>query len=124
MNFGTWKASTASCQNTITARCTTRMIAKDRADRTRFTEHRAAPSSAESNAIRSLGATAKKSIHPLADPWSASSLLLLAYDDPFMVATPAAPGRPHACGVRASRAALRKSVPKIADKVGVLEKKK
>ena len=32
MNFGTWKASTASCQNRITARCTIRMIAKDRAD--------------------------------------------------------------------------------------------
>jgi hypothetical protein len=33
MNFGTWKASTASCQSRITAACTIRMIAKDRADR-------------------------------------------------------------------------------------------
>src|SRR4051794_41883547 len=32
MNFGTWKASTNTCQSTITARCTIRMIAKDRAD--------------------------------------------------------------------------------------------
>src|SRR5882757_4939726 len=32
-NFGTWKASTRTCHSTITARCTTRMIAKDRADR-------------------------------------------------------------------------------------------
>src|ERR1700730_16124032 len=28
MNFGTWKASTRSCQSTITAKCTIRMIAK------------------------------------------------------------------------------------------------
>ncbi|MGY3126399.1 hypothetical protein ACVWXQ_010336 [Bradyrhizobium sp. S3.14.4] len=28
MNFGTWKASTATCQSTSTARCTIRMIAK------------------------------------------------------------------------------------------------
>src|SRR5262245_21458103 len=33
MNFGTWKASTSTCQSTSTARCTTRMIAKDLADR-------------------------------------------------------------------------------------------
>ena len=31
-NFGTWKASTSSCQSTITARCTITMIAKDRAE--------------------------------------------------------------------------------------------
>src|ERR1700760_759161 len=28
MNFGTWKTSTVTCHNTITARCTIRMIAK------------------------------------------------------------------------------------------------
>src|SRR5216684_1626303 len=33
MNFGTWKASTVTCHNTITAKCTIRMIAKDRAER-------------------------------------------------------------------------------------------
>src|SRR6516165_1989400 len=33
MNFGTWKASTNTCQSTIMARCTIRMIASDRADR-------------------------------------------------------------------------------------------
>src|ERR1700712_1577438 len=33
MNFGTWKASTSTCQITITARWTTRMIARDFADR-------------------------------------------------------------------------------------------
>src|SRR5216684_1763018 len=33
MNFGTWKASTRTCQSTITARCTIRMIAKDRTER-------------------------------------------------------------------------------------------
>src|SRR5271156_1311953 len=33
MNFGTWNASTRSCHSTITARCTIRMIARDRADR-------------------------------------------------------------------------------------------
>src|SRR6201986_5510899 len=33
MNFGTWKASTRTCQSTITARCTIRMIATDFADR-------------------------------------------------------------------------------------------
>jgi hypothetical protein len=32
MNFGTWKASTNTCHSTITARCTIRMIAKDRVD--------------------------------------------------------------------------------------------
>src|SRR6267154_508784 len=32
-NFGTWKASTRTCQSTITARCTIRMIARDRAER-------------------------------------------------------------------------------------------
>src|SRR5471030_2664880 len=32
-NLGTWKASTRTCQSTITARCTIRMIAKDRAER-------------------------------------------------------------------------------------------
>src|SRR6185312_6755692 len=33
MNFGTWKASTSTCQSTITARCTITMIAKDRIER-------------------------------------------------------------------------------------------
>ena len=33
MNFGTWKASTSTCQSTITARCTIRMIASVRAER-------------------------------------------------------------------------------------------
>src|SRR4051794_30086025 len=33
MNFGTWKASTSTCQSTITARCTIRMIATVLADR-------------------------------------------------------------------------------------------
>src|SRR6266436_8345749 len=32
-NLGTWKASTRTCQSTITARCTIRMIAKDRTER-------------------------------------------------------------------------------------------
>src|SRR3981189_216953 len=32
-NFGTWKASTRTCQSTITARCTIRMIATDRTER-------------------------------------------------------------------------------------------
>src|SRR6267154_4819318 len=32
-NFGTWKASTRTCHSTITARCTIRMIANDRAER-------------------------------------------------------------------------------------------
>jgi hypothetical protein len=32
MNFGTWKASTRTCHSTITAKCTIRMIAKDRAE--------------------------------------------------------------------------------------------
>src|SRR5215472_7768582 len=32
MNVGTWKASTSTCHSTITARCTIRMIAMDRAD--------------------------------------------------------------------------------------------
>src|SRR6266404_4853071 len=32
-NFGTWKASTRTCQSTITATCTIRMIAIDRAER-------------------------------------------------------------------------------------------
>src|SRR5258708_4876356 len=32
MNLGTWKASTATCHSTITARCTIRMIAIDFAD--------------------------------------------------------------------------------------------
>src|SRR3979411_1930881 len=32
-NFGTWKASTRTCQSTITARCTIRMIARDRTER-------------------------------------------------------------------------------------------
>ena len=43
MNFGTWKASTRTCQSTITARCTIRMIAKDRADPPVTAEHRALP---------------------------------------------------------------------------------
>ena len=40
MNFGTWKASTRTCQSTITARCTIRMIAKDRTDPSVAAEHR------------------------------------------------------------------------------------
>jgi hypothetical protein len=33
MNFGTWNASTRTCQSTITAKCTIRMIAKARTER-------------------------------------------------------------------------------------------
>ena len=71
MNFGTWKTSTANCQNRITARCTIRMIVKDRAD------FPVSPSTVCSFLVQSnqfvIASEAKQSIHPLVAPWIASS---------------------------------------------------
>ena len=120
MNFGTWKASTRTCQSTITARCTIRMIANDRAERvpspraTSLAPKVTAPH-AQTGAtmhVAGRGTNLARSHPPLSTIWL------------IRAAATASPGRPHACGGRAGRPGCERSVPKIADRVGVLEKKK
>ena len=110
MNFGTWKVSTATCQNTITARCTIRMIAKDRADRPLSAHRYLLP-----YRVRFSG--------PSSQSYARRSFSVSTISVDYGRNAPST--RSTTCLRRARFAAgLRRSVPKIADSVGVFEKKK
>ena len=150
MNFGTWKASTRTCHSTITARCTIRMIAIDLAermlchrspvrsfralpasivDRSPSVDHAAAdlargrseivmPARAGHPSRRRMGmdccrthrARLRLARHAMTRPSSRPQRLHHQVD--------------HVLAARPLGGGLLRSLPKIADKVGVLEKKK
>lgn len=106
MNFGTWKASTSTCQSTSTAKCTIRTIAKLRVLR--------APSPVTGYPL--LSAATLPLVASLAVP-EGSFNQLVDYGRSECST------RSATCRRRARRAArLDRSLPKIADSVGVLER--
>src|SRR6476469_861633 len=110
MNFGTAKASTSTCQSTITARCTIRMIAKDRAGRP--------PSLNKACSLAGCGRFQAPHGGNLSRlPRSFNQLVDYGRNDCITRST--------TCLRRARLAVgLDRSLPKIADRVGVFEKKK
>ncbi|MGY3466965.1 hypothetical protein ACVW0I_003836 [Bradyrhizobium sp. LM6.11] len=106
MNFGTWKASTMTCQSTSTARCTIRTIAKLRVLR--------APSPATGCSL--LPAAALPLVASLTG-------LEGSFNQLVDYGRSECSTRSATCRRRARRAArLDRSLPKIADSVGVFER--